>query len=652
MTRVKRQRSIFEFLLSKKVHTEVVDLTADDDDNETHHEYKSPTKNPKCDQSVLTDTTIALDIPLANKDQQLIVPTTEDPVLCPLCDNDITALSIEFRTMHVDKCLSWDSGTPSETPNERPPIVADVKPEIPKATASKFANKDVDYENYLAYSKEIKHPKTIKRSLKSKREIPQIKVLTFSSDYKVAVDAFAYRPHAEISQYFLTHFHSDHYGGISKNWCYEHVFPDLQFVESEMRHIIYCTPITSRLLTFRFGIHKSFIRELLLDTKHYVHEYEEGKGGLYVTPITANHCPGAAIFLFESYYNGKIERFLHCGDFRVNKEILCHPLLASFNIHSPDNLHLDKVYLDTTYLQPNYTFPKQELVCKSLADMFHELSHNSESSLAASWFGIFKQSRITDFFVKREKKKKFLILVGTYVIGKEKLAIAILRKTGCGIFALNVCSRGDKLKILRLYDSPELNELLTTDDLDTKNTESECMVHLVPMSIVGNPSDMASYFNDNGYYKNFERCIGIRPTGWTFLSRFAKPKIPVDATMSEKLHSLCDILINDTPFDYEMDILPQCKMHDVSKRAKAYDSTYRTYSVPYSEHSSFRELAFFTIFFNIDKVIPTVNIENPSKITEMTDLIQLFERIRQFKLSELSHDDLSMKFSDISLDTF
>ena len=49
--------------------------------------------------------------------------------------------------------------------------------------------------------------------------------------------------------------------------------------------------------------------------------------GLYVTPITANHCPGAAIFFFESIgIDNKIYRILHCGDFRVNMEILNHPI--------------------------------------------------------------------------------------------------------------------------------------------------------------------------------------------------------------------------------------------------------------------------------------------------------------------------------------
>ena len=72
--------------------------------------------------------------------------------------------------------------------------------------------------------------------------------------YQVAVDAFCFAPHDTINQYFLTHFHADHYGGISKKWAYERVFGNDEDAfnnqtfdfddDSIYKKIIYCTGIT------------------------------------------------------------------------------------------------------------------------------------------------------------------------------------------------------------------------------------------------------------------------------------------------------------------------------------------------------------------------------------------------------------------------
>lgn len=105
-------------------------------------------------------------------------------------------------------------------------------------------------------------------------------------------------------------------------------------------------------------------------------------GGVRVTLIEANHCPGSCLFFFEgkqtvdagdstfkSPYVGTTRtfRFLHCGDFRA-RCVLCesYPLLCilvslTLNANrSPAHIEhpevkgkkIDHVYLDTTYLDP------------------------------------------------------------------------------------------------------------------------------------------------------------------------------------------------------------------------------------------------------------------------------------------------------------
>ena len=670
---------------------------------------------------------------------------------CPICNLDITYYAIDDRCRHVDFCMTRDasvsvsgreSGTNSiNTYNSAAPYNLTSKSDITiktdtsnnitstKTTTTRVPtpnsnpdssklkdskkrklsppNPNIKYINdssrTTSKEKVIKPPTKITPS-RTKRPIPTVKVMTFPVSlkqlYQVSVDAFCYAPHETIDQYFLSHFHSDHYGGISKKWSYERVFKDNTDYNDDSRYkkIIYCTKITGRLLTLRFSIDPRFIKHLELDTRYMVRSYVDDFGvqgpqdlknyesqlpetslyesdlpfnlpdggiivdelqppsipGLYVTTITANHCPGSGIFLFESLsLDGKWHRILHCGDFRVNKQILCHPLLSAFSTES-NSLILDKVYLDTTYMSPLYNFPKQELVCDTVSNLFHELSNEDSPSLFSTWFGALQQSRITDFLTKKPKKKKFLILVGTYLIGKERLAMAILKRLNCLIYNLNINSRDDKIDILRSYEDEYLDLVLTDDELGGEN--ANCTVHLVPMTIVGSISELSNYFNHNNYYTHFERCVGLRPTGWSFQPRYVKmeDKQPEEPT----LDTLFSIMNESPTFSFVDDVLPQVPTPRATNttRDRPDQSLYRIYSVPYSEHSSFRELAYFVVFFNIRDVVPTVNISSSESINKMTRIIKSWELARTVKGNpmDIQEIDLSLAqaFNDLSLDKF
>ena len=85
-----------------------------------------------------------------------------------------------------------------------------------------------------------------------------------------------------------------------------------------------------------------------------------------VTAVDANHCPGAAQFIFERIEargqgEGDItitERYLHTGDCRF------HPQQFQSNAHLQRCVGcLDTLYLDTTYCNPKHAFPDQVTCC-------------------------------------------------------------------------------------------------------------------------------------------------------------------------------------------------------------------------------------------------------------------------------------------------
>ncbi|XWS32566.1 hypothetical protein CRYUN_Cryun22dG0000600 [Craigia yunnanensis] len=190
-----------------------------------------------------------------------------------------------------------------------------------------------------------------------------------------SVDAFRYGYVQGCSAYFLTHFHCDHYAGLTKGWSHGP---------------IYCTPLTARLLTLCLSVNPSFINPLELDKEHAIQ-------GVKVTLLEANHCPGAALIHFRLPH-GKC--YLHTGDFRSSKLMQAYPLLI--------NHQVNLLYLDTTYCNPRYKFPSKEDVLSFVV-------------------------RITNTYLK--KQPKTLVVVGAYSIGKECVYLAISKALGVKIFA-------------------------------------------------------------------------------------------------------------------------------------------------------------------------------------------------------------------------
>ncbi|CAH9145921.1 unnamed protein product [Cuscuta epithymum] len=179
------------------------------------------------------------------------------------------------------------------------------------------------------------------------------------------VDAFKYL-RRDCSHWFLTHFHADHYQGLTKSFCHGK---------------IYCSLVTAKLVNMKIGIPMDTIEVLPLNKRINI-------AGTGVTCFDANHCPGAIIILFEPS-NGKA--VLHTGDFRVCDEMMNIPVFQSCKIHT--------LILDTTYCDPQYDFPNQNAVIQFVIEAIQAEAFNP----------------------------KTLFLIGSYTIGKERLYVEIAR---------------------------------------------------------------------------------------------------------------------------------------------------------------------------------------------------------------------------------
>ncbi|XP_042031827.1 DNA cross-link repair 1A protein-like [Salvia splendens] len=179
------------------------------------------------------------------------------------------------------------------------------------------------------------------------------------------VDGFKYL-RRDCSHYFLTHFHLDHYQGLTKSFSHG---------------VIYCSLITAKLVNLKLGIPWANIQVLPLREKINI-------AGTNITCFDANHCPGAIIILFEPP-NGK--PVLHTGDFRF-----CEEMTELFNFQA---CPVHTLILDTTYCNPQYDFPKQEAIIQFVIDAIRAEAFNP----------------------------KTLFLIGSYTIGKERVFLEVAK---------------------------------------------------------------------------------------------------------------------------------------------------------------------------------------------------------------------------------
>ncbi|XP_023328869.1 DNA cross-link repair protein SNM1 [Eurytemora carolleeae] len=196
------------------------------------------------------------------------------------------------------------------------------------------------------------------RGEETKRKVPFYKKIPGT---RFSVDGFNYGSIPGVKYSFLSHYHYDHYQGLTRHWSGQ----------------IVCSSLTKRMVV-------KFLR--VQDTLVLTLDPGESRifDGVEVTSVDANHCPGSLMFVFRLTTGSTI---LHTGDFRASPDMESDPVFWNHR-------NIDTVYLDTTYCKPEYDFPPQHLVI--------------EHSIL----------QIEDVM---SKYNTVAVLVGAYTIGKERI---------------------------------------------------------------------------------------------------------------------------------------------------------------------------------------------------------------------------------------
>uniref|UniRef100_H3C527 Protein artemis n=1 Tax=Tetraodon nigroviridis TaxID=99883 RepID=H3C527_TETNG len=176
----------------------------------------------------------------------------------------------------------------------------------------------------------------------------------------ISLDRFD-RENLHARAYFLSHCHKDHMKGLKG--------PVLKRKLQLSRTVrLYCSYVTRELLLSspKYAFWESYTVPLELDSPTQISLVDETTGekeDLVVTLLSAGHCPGSVMFLFE----GSQGTVLYTGDFRF----------STGDISRMDHLHsgsrvkdIQSIYLDSTFYDPKFfRIPTRDACLKGIMEL-------------------------------------------------------------------------------------------------------------------------------------------------------------------------------------------------------------------------------------------------------------------------------------------
>ncbi|AEO65483.1 uncharacterized protein THITE_2112528 [Thermothielavioides terrestris NRRL 8126] len=579
-------------------------------------------------------------------------PMTES---CPVCNGSLAGATPDQATAHVNSCLD---GNP--TPLPRPPgdvieaeaaIVgkrfakaAVARPGQPNpislgddagegSASSAFTKLMSGHAEDAAWATAAAAENASRGMPAYKRTCPFYKIMP---GFSICVDAFRYGAVEGCQAYFLSHFHSDHYIGLTASWTHGP---------------IYCSKVTGSLVKSQLKTAAKYVVELEFEKTVPVPQ----TNGVTVTMIPANHCPGSSLFLFEKTTGGRTQRILHCGDFRACPAHVEHPKLRPETVDAisgrTKQQKIDVCYLDTTYLNPRYSFPPQDEVVDACAELCAQLNKGLLADDDREWDALLRRRErgtngsagtesVTKFFTatassssaspaqqptppppdnaftalngKPHNPNRLLVVCGTYSIGKERICVAIAKALRSKIYATPA-----KIRMCAQLDDAELSALLTPNP-------SEAQVHMQMLMEI-RAETLAEYLAPFKARGEFARIVGIRPSGWNYRppppgsSSFSPSTATAAGTNKNNNNSTATATAKGSLANLSPTALPTAQLlhgprwrtHFTARDLAPQRGSSREalcLAVPYSEHSSFRELALFVMALRIERVVPTVNV--------------------------------------------